>query len=155
MESIPFVRSVVSAVCQDILVASGWLKLLAQGQCLGTTGIRHRGRSAGHYRMLARTTREMDSTYSRSADSSIQACEHIRTLRNQSSFQWLQIVIESKEMYPVIDIPPSSPSLKRTQREANFLSRKLHSPEPISPEGPKATHRRGERILGGGRGRFC
>lgn len=26
-------------------------------------------------------------------------------------------------MYPVIDIPPSSPSLKRTQREANFLSR--------------------------------
>lgn len=27
-------------------------------------------------------------------------------------------------MYPVIDIPPSSPSLKRTQREANFLSRK-------------------------------
>lgn len=27
-------------------------------------------------------------------------------------------------MYPVIDIHPSSPSLKRTQREANFLSRK-------------------------------
>lgn len=29
-----------------------------------------------------------------------------------------------KRMYPVIDIHPSSPSLKRTQRETNFLSRK-------------------------------
>lgn len=46
-------------------------------------------------------------------------------------------------MYPVIDIPPSSPSLKRTQREANFLSRKDFSPEPNDPERSKATHRRG------------
>lgn len=29
-----------------------------------------------------------------------------------------------KKMYPVIDIHPPSPSLKRTQRKANFLSRK-------------------------------
>jgi hypothetical protein len=29
-----------------------------------------------------------------------------------------------QRMYPVIDIPLSSPSPKKTQREANFLSRK-------------------------------
>lgn len=38
-----------------------------------------------------------------------------------------------EEMYPIIDIPPSSPSLKRTQREANFLSRNC-SPEPNDPK---------------------
>lgn len=57
-------------------------------------------------------------------------------------------------MYPVIDIPPSSPSLKRTQREANFLSRKDFSPEPNDQE-DRRQHIAVGQELDDGRGRFC
>ncbi|RDH33478.1 hypothetical protein BDQ94DRAFT_143182 [Aspergillus welwitschiae] len=46
-------------------------------------------------------------------------------------------------MYPVIDIHPSSPSLKRTQRETNFLSRNI-TLQSRSVRRPKATRRRRE-----------
>ncbi|KAE8392432.1 hypothetical protein BDV23DRAFT_151223 [Aspergillus alliaceus] len=45
-------------------------------------------------------------------------------------------------MFPVIDIHPSSPSLKKTQRKANFLSRNFVL-QSRSVRRPKATRRRG------------
>jgi hypothetical protein len=45
-------------------------------------------------------------------------------------------------MYPVFDIQIPPPSLKRTQRGNELPIEEHLSPEPISPVGPKATHRR-------------
>jgi hypothetical protein len=46
-------------------------------------------------------------------------------------------------MYPIFDIPPPSPSLKRTQRETNFLQGILIFRTDQLPKESKATHRRG------------
>ena|SRR5271155_2189073 len=54
-----------------------------------------------------------------------------------------------------VDIPPSSPSLKRTrERKRNFLRGQYCSPEPLDLIKPMATHRCGER-QNDGRGWLC
>ena len=60
-------------------------------------------------------------------------------------------------MYPVFDIQIPPPSLKRTQRGNELPIEEHLSPEPISPVGPKATHRRGvvERQDNGRGGLSC